>query len=436
MGQFEQTVDFWDEVRHRLKVAPAPSTISDQGAKLCNELGVDESALYGLPVPHRRLERWKHTPVASLLQGGWKQVASAPAVDGVSGEEPVPGLNAYRLVFVNGHFSMELSDLPVAEGVRCSPLKDGPAQPWMAGVHQEDWFAALHAAAAQDGMLLEVESGVQLDRPILVHHLTEGNGVAAFPRHVIRLGTGASVKLVGWHSSSETSTGMVISRWDVDLAEQAHCEWDQIEASAGAVHHLHFPCIRQAKSSSFRIHSVSPQSHWSRHDLRIRLEGEHTETVLHGCSLPQGKEFIDHHTTVDHRMPNGKSEEDYRCVLYDQATAVFNGKVFVRPDAQKTDAYQKSANILASDKATLHAKPELEIYADDVKCSHGCTIGQLDEEALFYAKSRGISDSDAHALLVEAFIAEVVDGIGLTEVRDEVQRLFAVRRGWLTNDRS
>jgi len=159
MEKLAETVDFWDEVRLRLKVTPAPSSITEQGKQLCTALGVDESALQGLPVPHRRLERWKHTPVSGLLQGGWKQMPAAPALDGVSGEEPVPGLDAYRLVFVNGHFSMELSDLPVAEGVRCRPLKDGPEVPWMSGVHQEDWFAALHAAAAQDGMFLEVERG-------------------------------------------------------------------------------------------------------------------------------------------------------------------------------------------------------------------------------------------------------------------------------------
>ena len=199
-------------------------------------------------------------------------------------------------------------------------------------------------------------------------------------------------------------------------------------------HHIHFEHITQAEGSRFRIHSVSPQVHWSRHDLHIRLEGEHCETVLHGCSLPQGDEFIDHHTTVDHRMPRCRSEEDYRTVLYDRATAVFNGKVFVRPDAQHTDAYQKSANILGSESATLHAKPELEIYADDVKCSHGCTVGQLDDEALFYAQSSGISARDAHAMLVEAFIAEVIDGLGSDEVRAEVQHAFAERRGWLSGD--
>ncbi len=429
MEELAQPVDFWDNVRDRLKVTPAPASVAAQGAALAEGLGVDAAALAGLPVPHRRLERWKHTPVTSILRGPWRQ---HPAVEPTVPVQPVPGLDAYRVVFINGNFSAAHSDLPVAEGVRCMPMSLAPAQPWRASVHREDWFAALHAATAQDGVFLEVDAGVVLERPLLIHHIVEGAEVASFPRHIIRVAENAQVKVIGWNSASAESTGLQVSRWDVEVARNARCEWDQIEALEGAVHCIHFPNIVQAEDSHFRIHSVSPQTHWSRHDLRIRLEGEHTETILHGCSLPQGKEFIDHHTTVDHRLPHGRSEEDYRSVLYDQATGVFNGKVFVRPDAQKTDAYQKSANILASEHATLHAKPELEIYADDVKCSHGCTVGQLDEEALFYAQSRGISARDAHALLVEAFIAEVVEGIGSEEVRTEVQHAFAVRRGWLS----
>jgi Fe-S cluster assembly protein SufD len=427
MGQIAKSVDFWDEVRDRLKFTPAPSTVAAQGAALAERLGVSSHALAGLPVPHRRLERWKHTPVAAILRGSWKQQPlAAPSVE----VQPVPGLEAYRLVLINGHFSAEHSDLPVAEGVLCMPLSQAPPQAWSSTTHREDWFAALHAASVQDGLFLQVAPGVVLDRPVLVHHITEGTDVAAFPRNVVVVGANAQVRLIGWHSGSAQATGLVVSRWEVSIGADAHCEWDQIESVSGAVHHLHFPHVIQAENSHFRIHSVSPQSHWSRHDLRIRIEGEHAETILHGCSLPQGVEFMDHHTTVDHRVANCRSEEDYRSVLYDRATGVFNGKVFVLPDAQKTDAYQKSANMLASDQATLHAKPELEIYADDVKCSHGCTVGQLDEEALFYAQSRGISARDAHALLIEAFIADVVNGIGVEEVKAEVQHAFAVRRGW------
>jgi len=423
--------DFWDDVRERLVLTPAPAAVAKQAEVLLEGWGLNPAEFTSLPVPHRRLERWKHTPIAPLLKGKWrKQEGSDPGVE----TQPVPGLEAYRLVFVNGVFKAEWSDLPVAEGVRCMPMSAAPPQEWMASAHQDDWFAAVHASLHQDGLFLEVGRGVQVDRPILIHHIVEGSEVAAFPRHTVRVAEGAAVKLIGWHSASQSSTGLVVSRWDVKVDERARCEWEQIENVEGAVHHVHFPCIEQARDSYFRIHSVSPQTHWSRHDLRIRVMGEHAETVLHGCSLPQASEFVDHHTTVDHRVPNCRSEEDYRSVLYDHATGVFNGKVFVRVDAQKTDAYQKSANILASTTATLHAKPELEIYADDVKCSHGCTVGQLDQEALFYARSRGIGKEDAHALLVQAFIAEVVNGIGVDEVRAEVQHAFAARRGWLSND--
>jgi Fe-S cluster assembly protein SufD len=152
-----------------------------------------------------------------------------------------------------------------------------------------------------------------------------------------------------------------------------------------------------------------------------------------GAYLPTGEERVAHYTTVDHRVPNCTSDEDYRGVLYDRAQGVFNGKIFVRPDAQKTEAYQRNANLVVGREAVMHSKPELEIYADDVKCSHGCTIGQIDDQALFYAQSRGIAEADARALLVEAFVGDVLRALPEGGVQEAVRKGWAARHGGFDN---
>jgi Fe-S cluster assembly protein SufD len=247
----------------------------------------------------------------------------------------------------------------------------------------------------------------------------------------------AQVQLIHWCTAADSATGMVNVMTRIDAGEGSMVALDKVQDEAGAVHHVAFEQINQAKSSQVRIHTGTIQGKWVRNDLNFRLEGEGCDSVLNGFFLPKDKEFVDNHTTVDHRSAHCISSEQYQGILYGSSTGVFNGKVFVRPDAQQTNAYQKNGNILVTDKATINAKPELEIYADDVKCSHGCTIGQFDEEALFYARSRGIGEAEAKSMLVHAFIGDVLDGFAVPEVRLEVEHRLAAKHGWDTwNDTS
>ena len=206
---------------------------------------------------------------------------------------------------------------------------------------------------------------------------------------------------------------------------------DKVQHEQGAVFHLSHEHVTQDKDSTFRIHTVTVQGHWVRNELNVLQHGSGSHTIMHGAYLPKGQEHVDNHTTMDHTVPHCTSSELYKGILYDRSTGVFNGKVFVREDAQLTNAYQQNANIVADAGASINAKPELEIYADDVKCSHGCTVGQFDEEALFYLKSRGIADRAARALMVQAFIGDVLEGFGQDEVAQEVEGLLADRHGWM-----
>lgn len=392
-----------------------------------------DGSVEALPVPHRRLERWKYTPVA----GWWTPIAS-PVIESVQAAgceaNPVPGLEAYRMVFVNGHFDAAASDLPVHPGVTCMPLSHAAAsdlQPVDADQPElAEWFAALNGKFGKEGMFLRVAQGVVLDRPILVHHHSVGAGVASLLRHDIRLEAHSQVQLVHWCSAAATGSGSINVLTRVSLGENARFHLDKVQDEEGQFKHLAFEDIRQARNSHATVHTATVRGQWVRNDLTFRINGEGAHAELNGIFLPCDGEFVDNHTTVDHRAAHCTSSENYKGILYGKSTGVFNGKVFVRPDAQQTNAYQQNANILASDQANMNAKPELEIYADDVKCSHGCTVGQFDDEALFYACSRGIGQDAAKAMLVHAFIGEVLGGLAVPEVRLEVEHRLAEKHQW------
>lgn len=394
-----------------------------------------QEGMGALPVPTRKSERWKYSPITAMLA---HPVGTAKAPEGWPADvepNPVPGLDAYRIVLVNGHVVPEACDLPVAEGVVCMPWCQAVEEGYLAdldwsGYHRREWVGAVHAAHAQDGMFLHVAQGVTLDRPVLVHHHTTGDQVAACPRHRIVVEDQAHAEVVLWHSAADGATGMVNGVLEARVGAGARLGLDKVQHEEGEVFHLAHEHVTQGKDSTFRIHSMTVKGHWVRNELNVVQEGQGAHTIMHGAYLPKDREHVDNHTTMDHTVPNCTSSELYKGILYDRSTGVFNGKVFVRQEAQLTNAYQQNANIVADAGASINAKPELEIYADDVKCSHGCTVGQFDEEALFYLKSRGIGDKAARALMVQAFIGDVLEGMDQEEVAQEVETLLADRHGW------
>ncbi|MDA0904538.1 MAG: Fe-S cluster assembly protein SufD [Bacteroidetes bacterium] len=391
-----------------------------------------------LPVPTRRSERWRYSPVTAMLAS---PVSAAPALKAWPEDvptNPVPGLDVYRVVLVNGHVVPEACDLPVADGVVCMPLSQAaeegrihPGDEDWTGYHKREWIGAVNAAYAQDGLYFEVASGTTLDRPVLVHHHVTGKNVASCPRHRVSLGDNAQAEIVLWNSATDVASGMVNSVLEARVGAGARLGLDKIQHEHGSVFHLAHEHVTQGKDSTFRIHTLTVKGHWVRNELNVLQAGSGAHTVMHGAYLPKDSEHVDNHTTMDHTVPHCTSSELYKGILYDHSTGVFNGKVFVRQDAQQTNAYQQNANIVADAGASINAKPELEIYADDVKCSHGCTVGQFDDEALFYLKSRGIGDRAARALMVQAFLGDVLEGMGSPEVANEVASLLAERHGWM-----
>lgn len=210
----------------------------------------------------------------------------------------------------------------------------------------------------------------------------------------------------------------------------AHLTINKIQYESEANYQIATEQVKQEKDSTFTINTITLNGELVRNNLNIDVLGQNCNTHLNGAYLTKGKQHVDNHTTVDHTVANCESNELYKGVMDDDSTAVFNGKVFVRKDAQKINAFQSNGNVLLSGNATVNSKPELEIYADDVKCSHGSTTGQLDEDAVFYLRARGLSEKNARKLLVSAFIADVLDTIESEEVRAHIDNMLLERFGW------
>lgn len=390
-----------------------------------------ETALAHLPYPTTRLERWKYTRVANLLD------FEAAASTDVSVPAPVlPQLDVHRLIFSAGCFIEGdiIDEGPDGRfiGPLSAALERHPDRVRAAmgkGFSRTEWFAALQATAPQDGGCILLPDGTSTDRPVLIHHHMPDGPVAAQPQHLIAVGAEAEAEAILWYDGTEQAAGLVNGALHGTTGNRSTLTLEIVQDEAGTGHHIGHHDIIQGAESSLTIRTATACAHWLRNDLHIVQDGMGASSTFHGCYLPNGRQFVDHHTRIDHAQPDGRSDELYKGLAADRATAVFNGKIMVHKDAQRIEAYQSNANLILGEQAAMFSKPELEIYADDVRCSHGCTTGQFDKEALFYLRSRGMSKAAAHSLLVQAFLAEVLDGFR-PEIRDHVHAVYARRLGW------
>jgi Fe-S cluster assembly protein SufD len=374
-----------------------------------------------LPVPTTRTEAWKYTRVNRII--------NHPLQRNEGTEDPAAYMltladaKAARVVLVNGRFRADLSTLPNTSGVRVQSLEDALSAGLAQSIgslsnQQNDFFEAVNLAYAESGVFIHVAKGTIVESPVYILHLTDGTQTAAISRSVIEVEERSALNVIFHSASPAGCTGFNSHVAECFVQRNARLEIDKIQDEDGAVYQHATEWVAQARDSRFDIRTVTLRGTWVRNNLNIRVNGENCSTNLFGTYMPNQKELVDNHTMVDHRVPHCESNETYKGFLNDQATGVFNGKVFVRQDAQKTNAYQQNSNIVLTDEAVMNAKPELEIYADDVKCSHGSTTGQIDDEALFYLRARGLKAQTARQLLVEAFVGEIINEIADAKVRD------------------
>jgi Fe-S cluster assembly protein SufD len=398
-------------------------------------------------IPTMKNEEWKYTRITPLLdklpelpKNGDKQI---PFTVQDFQKRQLPGHElANELVFVNGLFNSDLSKL-ISKEIQVLPI-DKMQENGMQEIlenhfdhsskYLQDGIHALNTAFLKDGIFIRVGEDLKVKKPIYIYHITDAraSNILSQPRSLVLLEKNAGLQIVETflalgqpqNLSTESFSNHVI---EIVLEKDASLEYYKIqndELTNGQVSSCH---IRQLGKSLVHTVVISLEGGMIRNNLNVVMESERCEAHLYGLYFQHGKTHIDNHTIVDNRKPGCFSNELYKGVLAGESTGVFNGKIFVRQEAQKTNAYQSNKNILLSGKASVNSKPQLEIFADDVKCSHGCTVGQLDDEAFFYLESRGIPKTKARALLVGAFASDIIEHIRISPIREWVEKLLAKR---------
>lgn len=386
-------------------------------------------------LPNTRDEEWLYTPVSAIADAGY---ALAPHVEVAPAEiEPFlfAGFDGPQLVFVNGRFAPALSDqraLPA--GARLTSLGEllqsepSLVEGWQGRAVQfrQRGFTALNEAWNTDGAVLIVDKDVEVLTPIHVLYYSSGTG-AGHPRTLVVVGRHARAALVETFAGAADTTYFVNAVTEVIVDEGGHVDHYKVQRDSTKSHHVASMHLHLAKAADVATHNITLGGKLTRNDINATLDGEGIECTVNGLYLVDGDRLVDNHTAIDHAKPHCHSYEIYKGVLDDRGRGVFNGKIFVREDAQKTDAKQTNQVILLSDDATIDTKPQLEIFADDVKCTHGATVGQLSEDALFYLRARGIAKDDARSLLVHAFAEDIVDRIRIEPVRRALEQVLLAR---------
>jgi Fe-S cluster assembly protein SufD len=289
----------------------------------------------------------------------------------------------------------------------------------------------MNVALSNNGIILHVGADVRLERPVHIACITDvrASHRLSTPRIVVVADQGASFDIVESHHTIGSLCALDVSVVEAFVAANAHIRYHKVIDDTDALRHIGSTSADVARDGSFTAHTVSLGAGFVRNDTAVRLVEPSSQAFLFGTSVLRGHEYADNHTVVDHAVPHCHSEELYKGIYDDSSVGVFNGKIYVRPQAQKTTAYQSSHAILLSERAQMNSKPQLEIWADDVKCSHGATTGQLDEDAVFYLQSRGIDAAKARALMTYAFVAEVIERIELPSLRQHLEERIADKLG-------
>jgi Fe-S cluster assembly protein SufD len=394
-----------------------------------------------LGFPTMKNEDWHFTSVAPISARSFRVpvAASGPPVTQADLDVFEFGHPEWPiLAFVNGRLAPHLStaaQLPA--GATLQSLRaaidagDETVEQWLGRItdHRSAAFTALNTALFTDGALVHVRKNVALDAPIHLVFISTGADTAAYPRNLIVLEQGAAAAVIETYLSFGDDVSLTNAVTEIRIGDGARLDHVKVQRESATSFHVGTSDTRQGRDSAYHSFSYATGAELSRANIYTVLDGEGSHATLHGLYMVEGAQHVDHQTRIEHAQPNCTSYEVYKGVLDGRSHGVFNGKVYVRPEAQKTDGKQSNNNLLLSPSARVDTKPQLEIFADDVKCTHGATIGRLDENALFYFRSRGIAEARARTLLTYAFAAEVIEEIGLEPVRTELERLVLARVG-------
>lgn len=389
-------------------------------------------------LPSNKTEEYRFTPITKTLEKKltWEISTQASTLSSVE-SFLISGLDAHLIVLINGTFAKQFSKLGELENsVIVTTFADADTYVKETIVKQlgslnksDDAFSLLNTAFYREGIFIHVPKNTVVAKPFLILHINDAQQkqVVSHTRMLVTVETGSAVSIieksdsVGEYPCFHTFTEEII------VEEDATFDYCKVQNDGGLIHQVSNTTIWQSDASKVNTFTLTLNGQLIRNNLSIVIDGEHCESHFHGLYLVTGNTLVDNHTVVDHQKPNSFSNELYKGIMAENSKGVFNGKIYVRPHAQKTNAFQSNRNILMSESATINTKPQLEIWADDVKCSHGCTTGQLDDEALFYLQARGIPYDSARAMLLYAFALDVVALIKNDTLKSYVDGLITER---------
>ena len=389
--------------------------------------------------PTIRDEDWRYTNVAPIARTRFQapEPVDPRALAEALGRAPSVDLESPKMVFVNGAYSPELSSVQaLSPALRVSNLSEVLAEspeevePHLArySAGQDNAFSALNTSFMRDGTFIHVPAGTVVEDPIQLLYVSMGfqaqNPFATHPRNLIVVEPNSQLVVFETHLGLESSVYLTNSVVELSAGENSVVDYYRLQQESPEAFHVSTSHIRQASNSTVRSHFVDVGGALVRNGLSAVLGGEGADTTLNGLFLVSSRRLVDNHTQLEHAAAHCNSRELYKGILRDQSRAVFHGRIVVQPGAQKTDSKQTNSNLLLSDEALVNTKPQLEIYADDVKCTHGATIGQLDEEAIFYLRTRGISKEAARSMLVHGFAKDMIGQVQLEPLRQQLSNLL------------
>ena len=422
------TNDILNQLEASIDVLPALQKIRRQAYEILKSAGL----------PGNKHEEYKFTPLGKVLDKF--DFTLKPTVEGSLEEVNdffIPGTDAYTIIFINGVYKPELSSVINTKGLTVKllteVLENSPEtiQQYIASFSEaiQDPFTAWNIAGWDNGLFISVDNNIIVDKPVAIYNIIDSRNsqVININRNLVVVGKNSELSIIQKINSIGDHPNFINTVTEGIVLENAGLHHYCVQNDRGDHYQFNRTHILQANASRVNSYALALDGKLIRNNLQLSLNGEGCESHMYGLYLLKGNTLVDNHTVADHQKPNSFSNELYKGIMDDQSKGVFNGKIYVRPDAQKTNAFQSNRNILLSDSAKVNTKPQLEIWADDVKCSHGCTTGQLDEDALFYLQTRGISKKNAQAMLLYAFAGEVIDAVNIPAVKEYMEQIISAR---------
>jgi Fe-S cluster assembly protein SufD len=390
--------------------------------------------------PTKKEEDWKYTSLNSIIKEDYSIFPKGDKEIEFNKvrEYFLYDIDSYKVVFIDGVYSSFLSetthdglDVCLLSSVLSKQKYKAIIEAYYNNIASEDSITSLNTAFAKEGAYINIPKNKEVDKPIEIINFSTGNETALMmqPRNLIIVGENAHVQIIERHQSLSDNAVFTNSVTEIFAEKRAYLDLYKIQNDKENASLIDSTFIHQEQNSNCNVHTFSLGGKITRNNLNFSQNGEHCDSTLKGVTILKNKQHVDHNTLVKHISPNCESHQDYKGLYADSSTGVFNGRVIVEKEAQKINAFQQNNNILIDDNATVNAKPQLEIFADDVKCSHGCTIGQFDEDALFYLRSRGIGLKEAQALLMYAFANTVLETVKIPELKRRINKLIAEKIG-------